>query len=145
MAVNASVKDYALGMVGVMLFFVLFMQFAINIGDEYNLTSDDMGGEYLDYDNILGNLSGVSAQGEAWREGFEQEDPAEPDLTSGVNIQYIWGTLKLMFDFLVLPFTLLSTIIVNVTKVPEIVANVAIFGLIVGMVLAIWRALRAGE
>jgi len=145
MAVNASMKDYMIGFIGVMLFFILIMQFAVNIGNEYGLDANEMGAEYLDYEDINDSLSSIEAQSQTWRAGFEQEDPAEPDLTSGVNIQYIWGTLKLMFDFLVLPFTLLSTIIVNVTKVPEIVANVAIFGLIVGMVLAIWRALRAGE
>ena len=145
MAVNASMKDYMIGFIGVMLFFILIMQFAVNIGNEYGLDANEMGAEYLDYEDINDSLSSIEAQSQTWRAGFEQEDPAEPDLTSGVNIQYIWGVLKLMFSFMTVPFTLLSSVVVNVTKVPAIVANIGVAVLIIGVLLSIWRALRIGE
>ena len=124
--------------------FVLFTWFAISIavdfGAEYGKNAEIIGDGSLnkiDFENNINNLSTSTAY---YRDSFEEGDVEDVDDASG-----IWATIKKLTNFVTAPFTLLSKILVNVLKLPEMFVNTILGVLGISIILAGWSVLRKGD
>ena len=74
------------------------------------------------------------------RSSFEDGSVDDIDDASGM-----FGTAKKFITLITTPFTLLGSVLTNILGIPALIINVILGLLGIGLILGIWRVLRAGS
>lgn len=122
------------------LFTGLILTIAIDFGAEYGVSSETIGGGALDLGDYKSSIENVSDDASGFRTSFEDGSVDDIDDASGM-----FGTLKKFIRLITSPFTLIGQILYNIFGIPEWVTNVILGILGIGLILGIWRVLRAGS
>lgn len=118
----------------------LILTVAIDFGDEYGRDAQEIGDGSLNVVNFQASAEGVESSAQSYRSRFENGDVDDIDDASG-----IFSIATDIINMITTPFRLLSQILVNVFHVPSLIINVFLGLLAIGLILGIWRLLRAGS
>lgn len=143
MTEGGTMKHLLMGSAVVCLFAFLLITFAIRSGSTYGKDVSDLESDALNLTGINDTLQSAHATAESWRTSFQATNPIS--LVVGVLGTGIWSLSKTMYNFIILPFSLFSQMMIDVLKVPSIVVDILIFGLIISMIFGVWRLLKIGD
>jgi len=118
----------------------LLISVAIDFGAEYGVDAEEIGGGSLNLGDFQSSAGSVESDVSAFRSSFEEGDVDDIDDASGM-----FGTAKKFISLITTPFTLLGQVLQNILGVPALVINVLLGLLGIGLILGIWRVLRAGS
>ncbi len=137
-------EDSFKGTLIALLLFVVFawliLTVAVDFGAEYGRDSQEIGDGSLDITLFQSVASEVEGDAQGYRTRFESGSVDDIDDASG-----IFSIATDMISMLTAPFSLLSQIMTNIFGVPSLVINVVLGLLAIGLILGIWRVLRAGS
>lgn len=133
-------KGVLVGLVLFVLFATLLISFAVDLGTEYGMSADEIGGGSLNLSAFEDTADTVNSSASGFRERFDEEGVID-DVDSPTGL---FSILKDMVTLITTPFTLLSQVLSNILNVPTIVINVVLGLLAIGLIFGIWRLLRQG-
>lgn len=122
------------------MFSWLIITVAVDFGAEYGRDSQEIGDGSLDVVNFQEVASEVESSAQGYRTRFESGTVDDIDDASG-----IFSIATDMINMITAPFSLLSQIMINILNFPTLFVNVFLGLLAIGLILAIWRLLRAGS
>lgn len=135
-----SFKGVLFALVLFSLFSFLMVYSAVQMGENYGISSSEIGDGALDDTTFETSIEDVSTKAENYRARFESGDVDDVDDASG-----IFGVATDMISMITTPFTLLGQVLDNILGVPALVTNI-ILGLIgITLLLSIWRLLKQGD
>ena len=135
-----SFKHTLTALVLFVVFAWLILSVAVDFGAEYGRDSQEIGDGSLDLVSFQTIASEVEGDAQGYRTRFESGTVDDIDDASG-----IFSVATDMINLITAPFSLLSQIMTNIFHVPSLVINVFLGLLAIGLILAIWRLLRAGS
>ena len=135
-----SFKTILIGLVLFVAFSWLILSVAVDLGAEYGRDAQEIGDGSLSVVDFQSTASGVESEASSYRSRFESGDVDDIDDASG-----IFSVATDMINMIVMPFTLLSQIMVNIFHVPSLIINIFLGLLSIALILGIWRLLRAGS
>ena len=118
----------------------LILTVAVDFGAEYGRDAQEIGDGSLDVVSFQTSASTVEGDASTYRSRFESGKVDDIDDASG-----IFSVATDMISLITTPFTLLSSIMVNIFHVPSLIINVILGLLSISLILGIWRLLRAGS
>ena len=118
----------------------LILTVAVDFGAEYGRNASEIGEGSLSVIDFQSTASGIEEDASGYRTRFESGTVDDIDDASG-----IFSIATDMISMITAPFSLLSQILVNIFHVPPLIINVFLGLLSIGLILAIWRLLRAGS
>ena len=135
-----SFKHTLIALVLFVVFAWLILTVAIDFGAEYGREASEIGDGSLDVVNFQTVASDIEGDAQGYRTRFESGTVDNIDDASG-----IFSIATDMISIITSPFSLLSQIMVNILHIPSLVINVVLGLLAIGLILGIWRLLRAGS
>jgi len=133
-------KNILIALVLFVVFAWLILTVAVDFGAEYGRDSQEIGDGSLDIVSFQSVASEVEGDAQGYRSRFESGTVDDIDDASG-----IFSIATDMISLITAPFSLLSQIMTNILHIPSLVINVVLGLLAIGLILAIWRLLRAGS
>jgi len=118
----------------------LMISVAIDFGAEYGVDANEIGGGALNINDFRSSAGSVEGNVSAFRTSFEQGNVDDIDDATGM-----FGTAKKFITLITTPFTLLGSVLNRILGVPELIINVILGLLGIGLILGIWRVLRTGS
>lgn len=135
------------GFQGIIYALVLFSLFSflmvygiVQMGNNYGVSSSEIGDGALDDTSFQSSITNVSSKASNYRARFESGNVDDVDDASGV-----FGIATDMISMVIAPFTLLAQVMTNILGLPTIVTNIVLGLLGVTLILSIWRLLRIGD
>jgi len=116
----------------------LILTVAIDFGAEYGVSSEEIGEGKFDVAEYRTSLNTVEDSAETYRQRFEDGKVDDVDDASG-----LFSVITDMTNLITTPFTLLGKIAFGL-GVPPLVISVALGLLVILIIFAGWRVLRAG-
>lgn len=142
MAEEKSFKGYIIATILASLFILSFYNFAVGIGNEYDvdLTIED---QYLNLSSLETSLDSQSEDSEAWESQSQQDNP----FTSGGDVLFLglWDTMTNMWDGAKAMMNIFLGGIYRVLGVPPLVSGIILSIFILGLIFAGWRAIKSGS
>ena len=138
----ADFKNLLFGFILTSLFAVLIIGAAVTQGTLYGRDTAPITGN-LDYLGFNRSISLVGSSSKDMQESFEKQSIFS--VVAGIVVSGIFDIAKTMGLMIIAPFTLMSSILTNVFKIPSIVTNVIMGLLSLSIILAIWKLLKVGE
>ena len=135
-----SFKNTITALILFVAFAWLILSVTIDFGLEYGKDEQEIGGGALTLNDFRSSANSVEGNVSAFRTSFEQGSVDDVDDASG-----IFGTIKKFISLITTPFLLLGNILSQVLGVPELIINVFLGLLGIGLILGIWRVIRAGS
>lgn len=135
-----SFKTTFTALVLFVLFSWLIVTVAVDFGAEYGRDSQEIGNGSLNVVSFQSSATTIEGNSSSYRSRFESGDVDDIDDASG-----IFSVATDIINMITTPFTLLGQILVNVLHVPPMVITVFLGLLSIGLMLGIWRLLRAGS
>jgi len=138
----AEFKDLLFGFILTSLFAVMIIGAAVTQGTLYGRdTSEITGGlNYASFNESIGTIGSTSQN---MRESFEKQSIWS--VVAGIVVTGIFDIAKSMILMVILPFTLIAGIMVNVFSIPPIVTSVIMGLLTLSIIFGIWKLLKIGE
>ena len=133
-------KGILFGLVLFTLFASLMVYTAVQLGENYGVSSDEVGGGSLNDEAFAGAIDDVQTKSENYRARFESGDVDDVDDVTGV-----FSIVTDMISLIIAPFTLLAQVLDNILGVPPMVTSVVLGLLGIGLILGIWSLLKKGD
>jgi len=133
-------KHAIVGLVLFVAFTWLILSVAVDFGSEYGRDSREIGDGSLKIANFQDSAEDVERSAQSYRARFESGNVDDIDDASGM-----FSVATDIINMITTPFTLLSQILTNVFHIPALIINVFLGLLAIGLILSIWRLLRAGS
>ena len=136
-----SAKNLVFAFVLFTLFASLILFFAINLGNEYDRSADEIGGGAFNLSAFESQANSFNANASDKRETFEQGGEG---FTLIDNAKGFFSIIIGIGKLIITPFTLLNQVLLNVFGIPTIVTNVlsGLFSFLI--IFVIWRLLKLG-
>lgn len=137
-------NDFRNTIVALLLFVAftwLIISVAVDFGAEYGRDASEIGEGSLSVVSFQQTAENVSSSTQGYRERFDRSS----DLDNVDDVQGIFSILTDLKNVIISPFTLLGQILTNVFHIPSLIINIFLGLLVIGLLLAIWRVLRAGS
>lgn len=135
-----SFKNTIIALSLFVVFTFLILTVAIDFGSEYGRDANEIGDGSLNVVDFQSTANSVEGDAQNYRSRFEDGKVDDVDDASG-----IFSILTDMINMITTPFKLIGQILQNLLGVPAIVINVILGLLAIGLILGIWRVLRAGS
>ncbi len=133
-------KTIIVGLTLFVIFVWLALTVAVDFGAEYGKSAEGIGDGSLNTVNFQQSAENMSTSTASYRQSFEGGDVDDIDDASGM-----WATAKKFINVITTPFALLSQILKNILKFPDIVVDTGLGVLGLTLILAIWSLLRKGD
>ena len=122
------------------LFSFLLVYAVVEMGNNYGVSSSEIGDGALDDTAFQSSIENVSASAGNYRARFESGELDDVD-----DARSVFGVATDMISMIVAPFTLMAIVLDNILGVPTIVTNIILGLLSITLILSIWRLLKAGD
>ena len=122
------------------LFSSLIVYGVVEMGNNYGVSSSEIGEGALDNTNFQGSIENVSIRAENYRARFESGDVDDVDDASG-----LFSVATDIISMIVVPFTLLASVMTNILNFPTMVVSVVLGLLSIFILLSIWSLLKKGD
>lgn len=136
-------KRTIFGLILFVLFTSLILTVAINFGNFYGKSPENIGGGSFNLSDYERTIEDSNATGQSYLERFSE---ATPEKTTEVeNPAGAWSILFDLKNVITTPFRLVQQILTNVIHIPSIVSGVLVFLLSLSIAFGIWRLWKRGE
>jgi len=133
-------NNLIVGLVLFVGFTIMILTVAVDFGSQYGRDSQEIGDGSLNLVKFESTANSIEGNSSAFRSSFEDGSVDDIDDASGM-----FGTIKKIINLITAPFTLLGSILTNLLGVPSLMVNIALGLLSIGLILGMWRVLRAGS
>jgi hypothetical protein len=139
----ANFGDYPKNFLLAGLFVIAMINFAVMLANNYGQTDSLMKSEQIDFSRLENQVNSTSADAQKWGEAFKSDNLF---VATGTLVLFsIWGIGKLIWGSV----TTFSTIFLDgassVLGVSPIVTGVVTAILIISLIFALWKVIKAGE
>lgn len=100
-------------------------------------------GDALDIERFNSSLNTLQSTSENLRERFEKQSIWSN--IAGIVVTGIFGIAIAIGSLIILPFVLISNILIHILHIPTIVVSVINGLLILSIIFGIWRLIKAGD
>lgn len=138
-----SFKGYVITFIVVGLFLTSITSWAVQVGEDYDQTEDFVDSSKIDLVAIQEELNTTSESAGNWQASFTSDNFFVS--LGSIVLFSIWGIFKLMWTSIMGFITIYFEIAYNVFGLDPIVSGTAIALLIIGLIFAVWRTIKAGE
>lgn len=136
-------KNILFGLIFVALFGMLILTAVTQTGADYGMNTSDVVGGSLSLDKFNASITGIESNAQAMNERFSKQSVWSA--VAGVVVEGIFGIALDIFKMMLLPFGLISDIMLDVLNVPAFVTNVIMALFIFSIMFAIWRLIKIGD
>ena len=136
-------KNILFGLIFVALFGMLILTAVVQTGSDYGKDTTEVVGGSLSLSKFNASISDVEANAQAMNERFSKQSVWSA--IAGVVVEGIFGIALDVFKMMLLPFGLISDILVDVLHVPTFVTGVIMAIFIFSIMFSIWRLIKIGE
>lgn len=141
--VNVAFEDYPKNFLLAGLFVIAMITFAVTIAHNYGQTDSLMKSDQIDFSKLENQVNQTSADAQKWGEAFRSDNLF---VATGTLVLFsIWGIGKLIWGSV----TTFSTIFLDgassVLGVSPVVTGVVTALIIISLLFALWRVIKAGE
>lgn len=139
----ANFEDYPKNFLLAGLFVICMITFAVMLGNNYGQSEALMKSDQIDFSKLENQINQTSSDAQKWGEAFKSDNLF---VATGTLVLFsIWGIGKLIWGSV----TTFSTIFLDgassVLGVSPIVTGVVTALLIISLVFALWKVIKAGE
>jgi len=143
MTEEGGFKKLIFGFILTSLFSLLILTSVVNFGQTYNKDTSQVAGGSLSIAGFNNSINEVQDTSENLRENFEKQSIWSS--VAGVVVTGIFDIAKAMFLMIILPFTLIANVMIDVLHIPVFVINVMLGLLILTGIFGIWRLVKMGS
>ena len=133
-------KTILTGLILFVLFSSLILTVAIDFGNEYNKSSEEIGGGSFNLSVFQDSADSIEGSSTTYRDRFESGDISDID-----NVKGFFSIATDMIKMITTPFKLLSQVLSNVLNIPPIAINIILGLLSISLILAIWSLMKKGD
>lgn len=137
-----TLKKMLFGFVLTSLFAVLILIPVVNVGESYDQDTTEIT-QSLRLGDLNDTINLVRTSSENMEESFQKQSIWST--IAGVIVTGIFTIGKTMGAMAIAPFSILIGIMINVLKIPVIIADVIMGLLILSIIFAIWRLIKIGN
>ena len=139
----ANFEDYPKNFLLAGLFIIAMITFAVMLGNNYGQDEALMKSDQIDFSKLENQINQTSTDAQKWGEAFKSDNLF---VATGTLVLFsIWGIGKLIWGSV----TTFSTIFLDgassVLGVSPIVTGVVTAILIISLIFALWKVIKAGE
>lgn len=139
----ANFEDYPKNFLLAGLFVICMITFAVMLGNNYGQSEALMKSDQIDFSRLENQVNSTSADAQKWGEAFRSDNLF---VATGTLVLFsIWGIGKLIWGSV----TTFSTIFLDgasaVLGVSPVVTGVVTALIIISLLFALWRVIKAGE
>ena len=139
----ANFEDYPKNFLLAGLFVICMITFAVMLGNNYGQSEALMKSDQIDFSKLENQINQTSSNAQKWGEAFKSDNLF---VATGTLVLFsIWGIGKLIWGSV----TTFSTIFLDgassVLGVSPIVTGVVTALLIISLIFALWKVIKAGE
>lgn len=135
-------KNIVYAFIFMSLFGMLVLGAVTQVGNSYSKDTTEVIGANISY-NLNQSVSGIQASAEAMQGRFQSGSVWS--VLAGVVVEGIFGIAVDMAKIMVLPFNIVTDIMINVFKIPAYVSSVLLGVIIMTIIFGVWRLIRIGE
>ena len=133
-------KRILFGLIMFVLLTSLILTVAIDFGNEYGRSAEEIGGGSFNLSLFQESADQVEGNATNYRTRFESGEMSDVD-----NAKGIFSIATDMVNMIVSPFKLLSQVLSNVLNIPAIAINIILGLLAITLILAIWSLVKKGD
>lgn len=136
-------KDYPINFLLAGLFIIALIGFGVGIAHNYGESDALMKSDKIDFSRLEQQVNQTSADAESWGNAFRSDNLF---VSAGAIVLFsIWGIGKLVWSSVVSLFTIFTDGATAVLGIPPIATGVLTAILIISLIFALWRLIKAGE
>lgn len=140
---DTKLSDYPANFLLLGLFVVCIIGFGGAISREYGMSTNVIDDGSVDYGAIENNVNQTVESANNWAAIFNSDNPFV--VVGGVVVLAVYSIPKLVITLVINSITLFIDVISSITGVPFIVTAVVIALVVIGIVFAAIRLIKAGE
>jgi hypothetical protein len=125
------------------LFGMLILTAVVQVGGNYGMDTSEVVGGSLSMDKFNQSISSVESNAQALKERFDKGSIWSA--IAGVVVEGIFGIAKDMVTMILMPFDIISDIMIDTLHIPSFVTSILLGLLILGIIFGIWRLLKVGD
>lgn len=139
----AEFKDFPINFLLAGLFIIALIGFGVGIAHNYGETDSLMKSDKIDFSRLESQVNQTSQDAQSWGNAFRSDNLF---VSAGAIVLFsIWGIGKLIWTSVIALFTIFSDGATAVLGIPPIVTGVLTAILIISLIFALWRLIKAGE
>jgi hypothetical protein len=139
----ANFEDYPKNFLLAGLFIICMITFAVMLGQNYGQDEALMKSDQIDFSKLENQINQTSTDAQKWGEAFKSDNLF---VTTGTLVLFsIWGIGKLIWGSVTSFTTIFLDGASSVLGVSPIVTGVAMALLIISLIFALWKVIKAGE
>ena len=136
-------KEYPINFLLAGLFIVALMSFGVSMYSNYGQDASDITGGQIDLVRLQEQVNKTSTDTESWGEAFRSDNPFVA--LGSIILFSVWGVSRLMWNSVIALWSLISDLGSGILGIPQEVTGVILAIIIISMIFAIWRVIKAGE
>ena len=137
---NDNLKNIVFGLALFVLFSSLIIFLAVNLGENYGKSAEEIGGGSLNLTLFSHTVENVTESSEHLRERFD--DSNVEDVESAIGVFSIFNDVG---NMITTPFKLISQVAENILGVPPVVTTIALGLLSLSILLGVWSLVKKGD
>jgi hypothetical protein len=139
----ANFEDYPKNFLLAGLFIICMITFAVMLGQNYGQDEALMKSDQIDFSKLENQINQTSTDAQKWGEAFKSDNLF---VATGTLVLFsIWGIGKLIWGSVTSFTTIFLDGASSVLGVSPIVTGVAMALLIISLIFALWKVIKAGE
>lgn len=139
----ANFEDYPKNFLLAGLFVICMITFAVMLGNNYGQSEALMKSDQIDFSKLENQINSTSADAQKWGEAFKSDNLF---VATGTLVLFsIWGIGKLIWGSVTSFTTIFLDGASSVLGVSPIVTGVVMAILIISLIFALWKVIKAGE
>jgi len=136
-------KYNLIAMIFILLIIFLTLSFTLDMGQEYDYSSDEMSSEYFNLTGVNSSLNEISDLSKGWKDTFTGGNIF--DVVIGVVTTGIWSVGKGIWLFLITPLQLIAQMLTSILGFPPIAATIVTAIFIITLLFGLWRLIKVGD
>lgn len=139
----ANFEDYPKNFLLAGLFVICMITFAVMLGNNYGQSEALMKSDQIDFSKLENQINQTSSDAQKWGEAFKSDNLF---VATGTLVLFsIWGIGKLIWGSVTTFSTIFFDGASSVLGVSPIVTGVVTALLIISLIFALWKVIKAGE
>lgn len=135
-------KDYAVNLLLCGLFVIALVAFGTGIAHNYGEDASLMSDDRVNMTRLESTVNSTSEDAQRWSEAFQSDNLFVS--AGGIVLYSIWGVGKLILTSVVTLFVVIFDGVSAVLGIPPVVSGVIFAVLLIGLIFALWRVIKAG-
>ncbi len=139
----ATFSEYPINFLLAGLFLIAMISFGVGLASNYGESGTLMKSDKIDFTRLEQAVNKTSADATHWGESFKSDNLFVS--AGGIILFSIWGIGKLIWGSVTTMFSVFSDGATAVLGIPPIATGVVLAILIISLIFALWRVIKAGE